>query len=108
MLPREWLKLIDAEEMSEKEWETVHRVYQTHPLIGEVKGKQDLLALYKLGGMGLIESMVPDADTAARYEEIIRGHDSRIANFKEQIKQVETKMAQDVFEFKAWKARFRK
>jgi hypothetical protein len=80
MMKSEWERAI-KHYITDEEWDIVHRVYQTHPLISDVDGKKDLLRIYEVGGFGLISSMLPDAD-AAMIEESYRLYVVELAEFK--------------------------
>ena len=56
------------EPLTPEEWETVHTVYQFHPMISEINGKDQIANIYKIGGIGLIQSMIPVACQAEAIE----------------------------------------
>jgi len=60
MLRREWDELT-KQTASDEEWEIAHTVYQRHPMIPNVGGKEKLLKIYKLGGYGLLRDMTMGA-----------------------------------------------
>jgi hypothetical protein len=45
------------EEIGEEDWEIIQTVYNYHPLISDVKGKDELCSLFIQGGMGLMRDM---------------------------------------------------
>jgi hypothetical protein len=64
---QEWHKLTNWNpegEEAQAEWETIHTVYQWHPAIPDVAGKQVLAGLFKIGGLGLLRDM----EEAAKFE----------------------------------------
>ena len=115
----EWTQRTKNEPTAE-EWVFISAVYTFHPLIGEVTGKEDIAKLFKLGGIGLIESMVSDADKAMIFETNIsstrggiRAAKDAVADAKQRAKDCEAfviacerGLADKVAEFKAWKERF--
>lgn len=63
MMQSEWEQMT-GQPTTIQEWDVVHTVYQWHPMIGDVDGKKQLLALYKLGGIGLLRDMLTTANRA--------------------------------------------
>lgn len=105
MMQNEWEERI-GHEVSREEWETTHQVYQFHPLISDSHGKDDLLKIYKLGGFGLIRSMLPDADAASIFETDIRDKQHGIDASKEALAAFERGLKSKVEEYQAFKAGF--
>src|SRR3954470_13519341 len=67
MNKQEWHNLTNWNpdgEQAEAEWETIHTVYQWHPVVPDQGGKSILAGLYKIGGIGLMRDM----ESAARFE----------------------------------------
>jgi hypothetical protein len=50
------------ESIDEDDWNTIQTVYNFHPMISDTKGKNEIAALYKKGGMGLLTDMFGTAD----------------------------------------------
>lgn len=120
MNQQEWIQRTKYEPTHPEEWAAISAVYTFHPLIGEVTGKEDIAKLFKLGGIGLIESMVSDADKAMIFEDEVR-HEQRaieiakeaVIEAKERVKGAEAfviacerGLADKVAEFRVWKERF--
>jgi hypothetical protein len=61
----EWVDRVKTD-VSDEDWVVIHQVYQWHPMIPDVNGKDVLAKLYKQGGIGLMESMVPAANEAEK------------------------------------------
>ena len=53
---------INYDSLSEQNWDIINMVYAWHPMISDVNGKDEIIALYKKGGMGLMEDMYPTAE----------------------------------------------
>ena len=119
MNQQEWTQRTKNEPTPE-EWVFISQVYTFHPLIGEVTGKEDIAKLFKLGGIGLIESMVSDADKAMIFEDEVR-HEQRaieiakeaVTEAKERVKACEAfvpacerGLENKIVEFREWKGRF--
>ena len=90
------------------------------PFILSSTGKEDIAKLFKLGVIGLIESMLPDADKAMIFEDEVR-HEQRaieiakeaVTEAKERVKACEAfvpacerGLQNKVAEFREWKSRF--
>ncbi len=50
-----------GKEVTVEEYEVIEEVYNFHPAISETEGKEEIVALYRLGGMGLMREMQPAA-----------------------------------------------
>lgn len=70
------------------EWEKIHTVYQFHPSIDEVEGKQQIADLLKTFGMPIIEDMLPRAYRIQDLEIRKQTLKKQLADVDEQIKQV--------------------
>lgn len=57
--------------VSVEDYEVIEKVYTFHPIIDETDGKDHIAKLYKLGGMALINDMVPRAQEAQKLEDEI-------------------------------------
>ena len=72
MMKQEFEARIKATVTAE-DYEVIEKVYTFHPIIDEVDGKDQIAKLYAIGGMALINDMVPRAEEAQRIEnEIFR------------------------------------
>jgi hypothetical protein len=52
---------IKLEDISSDEFDAINMVYAWHPMISDTKGKKEIAALYKKGGMGIINNMLATA-----------------------------------------------
>jgi len=50
------------EEVNEDDWNLIQTVYNYHPLISDVKGKDELCSLFLQGGFGLMQDMFGTAN----------------------------------------------
>lgn len=119
MMESEWTERTEHEPTPD-EWLIISQVYTFHPLIGEVTGKTDMAKLFKLGGLGLIEALLPAADKAMIFEQEVRHEQNNIeiakaavAAAKERVVECEALvpaceqgLQRKITEFRAWKARF--
>ncbi len=60
MMKSEFEKLI-GKEVTPEDYEKIETVYNFHPSIDNVKGKEQISSLYLSGGMGVIGAMLPGA-----------------------------------------------
>ena len=58
---QEFLDRIGEKEISDAQWVVAHEVYQWHPSIPDVGGKEVIASLYKVGGVGLLSDMLNTA-----------------------------------------------
>lgn len=56
------------EKISEDDWEIIQTVYNYHPLISDVKGKDELCSFFIQGGMGLMDDMYSIANEISLHE----------------------------------------
>lgn len=68
MMLSEFEKLV-GEEISAGEYAEIEYVYNFHPGIPEVGGKARIAELWKVGGLGLIQSMKAEAKAAEQRED---------------------------------------
>jgi hypothetical protein len=54
--------------VSGREYQIIEQVYNFHPLITNQNGKAEIVALYKMGGIGLMEDMFPTANQMQELE----------------------------------------
>ena len=64
------------------DYAVIEYVYMNHPVIDNVKGKQQMADLYKIGGMAIIKDMVKTAKTAEAIERKIRDLESDLNALK--------------------------
>lgn len=50
-----------GQEVTDDDYEIIEKVYTWHPVISETEGKEQIVTLYKTGGMPLINSMMEAA-----------------------------------------------
>lgn len=58
--------------VSDDDYKVIEYIYMYHPVIDNVKGKQQIADLYRIGGMGLMSDMLHTAKAAERLERRIR------------------------------------
>ena len=75
MMQSEFEKLI-GKRIESDDYRVIEYVYMNHPVIDDVKGKQQMADLYKIGGMSIIKDMVKTAKLAASIERKIRDLES--------------------------------
>ncbi|CAK0767593.1 conserved hypothetical protein [Gammaproteobacteria bacterium] len=71
MQKHEFEKLAEVS-VTDKTFEIVEFVYNFHPAIDEVKGKQQVADLFTLGGLRIFLDMTPTAQKAKALDEDIR------------------------------------
>lgn len=67
MMKEEFEKLL-GNTVTDKEYSKIEFVYNFHPSISDTAGKQQIVDLYKLGGMVVIEGMIEVANYAQNIE----------------------------------------
>ncbi len=92
MMKSEFEKLIGMTICNEK-YRTIEYVYTWHPSIDDVKGKQQMADLYKIGGMSIIKSMVDVAKKAQVIE-------NKMADLRAEMRKLETE--REILRTGAW------
>jgi hypothetical protein len=65
------VKGLKFEDVNEEDWEIINTVYAYHPMISDVKGKDEIAALYTKGGMGIMNDMFPTANVISINESMV-------------------------------------
>ena len=89
MLKREFETMTDIKEISDRDYEAVENVYMYHPAIDDIKGKEQIVYLYKEFGMTVIKDMEKRAIQYKRTINSINGHERSIQALKESLKELE-------------------
>lgn len=82
MMKSEFEKLAGAR-VEDYDYQVIEYVYTWHPVIDNVKGKQQIADLYKIGGMAVIKGMVDIAKQSERIERLIQEHQHAIDEHKD-------------------------
>jgi hypothetical protein len=62
-------------DISEDDFDAINMVYAWHPMISDTKGKAEIAALYKKGGMGIIRNMLGTAhELSSAYSKVQENH----------------------------------
>lgn len=72
------------------EWEVIHQVYQFHPVITDVKGKDQVVALYQAGGMTVFYDMLPRALLAETFDRKLQDLENRSSLIRGQLNRLAT------------------
>ena len=70
MMKEEFEELI-GKKVTEQEYDDIETVYTFYPTLSEVEGKNQIAYLYRIHGMRIINDMLPTANKAAEYEDMI-------------------------------------
>ncbi|MBR3232041.1 MAG: hypothetical protein IKF75_05125 [Lachnospiraceae bacterium] len=79
---------ISGKTVSQGDYANIEFVYQFHPSIPNVGGKEMIAELYNLGGMRLIKDMLPTARTNKDLEERLHHMNLEAARIKEIMRQL--------------------
>lgn len=71
--------------VTDETFEVVQFVYNFHPAISEVTGKNEIAGIYKLGGLRVLRDMYPTACKAKALEEDIRKKSSELSALRESL-----------------------
>ena len=89
MLKSEFETMTDSEEISNRDYEAVENVYMYHPAIDDIKGKEQIVYLYKEFGMTVIKDIEKRSIQYKRTINSINGHERSIQALKESLKELE-------------------
>lgn len=89
MLKSEFETMTDIKEISDRDYEAVENVYMYHPAIDDIKGKEQIVYLYKEFGMTVIKDMEKRALQYKRTINSINAHERSIQALKESLKELE-------------------
>lgn len=84
MMQSEFEKLI-GRRVDDDDYRVIEYVYTWHPAIDNVRGKQQIADLYKIGGMGVISDMIRTAKLAERLENKICAIRGQIRDLQQEI-----------------------
>ena len=79
---------ISGKTVSQGDYAKIEFVYQFHPSIPNVEGKEMIAELYNLGGMRLIKDMLPTARTNKDLEERLHHMRLEVARTQEIMRQL--------------------
>lgn len=82
MLKQEFTDLIGipCSDLSEEDYRVIELVYNYHPAIPNIDGKNRIAKLYEIGGIGLIRDMEDTAQYAANLELAIEEAKAKLAD----------------------------
>lgn len=89
MLKSEFETMTDSEEISNRDYEAVENVYMYHPAIDDIKGKEQIVYLYKEFGMTVIKDMEKRAVQYKYTLNCINDHEKSIQTLKQSLKELE-------------------
>lgn len=79
-----------GKQVNSADYSIIEYVYNFHPSIGEIGGKDQISDLYQLGGMRLIKDMLPTAQKAEKLEDEIRKTRTTLETLKKQYEALKT------------------
>ena len=77
---------LTGETVTEHGYKIIETVYAFHPSICNVKGKQQIADLFKIGGYTIMLNMLPTAEKAKQIETDIRTREIEIENLRLELK----------------------
>jgi hypothetical protein len=77
---------LEYHNISEDNFNVINTVYAYHPVISDVHGKEEIAALYKKGGMGIIRDLLATASEIAEAESRIQQNNVLLENLESEQK----------------------
>lgn len=87
MQKREFEKMIE-QPVSDAEYKVIETVYQWHPSVKEVSGKEEVAELYKSFGMAIFHDMLPRAEKNRELESKLRHAQAEMERIKEEMEEL--------------------
>lgn len=87
MQKREFEKMIE-QPVSDAEYKVIETVYQWHPSVKEVSGKEEVAELYKSFGMAIFHDMLPRAEKNRELESKLRHAQAEVERIKEEMEEL--------------------
>ena len=79
-----------GKQVNSADYSVIEYVYNFHPSISDVGGKDQIASLYKIGGMRLIKDMIPTAQRAEKLEEEMRQARTALGTLRRQYERLKT------------------
>lgn len=87
MQKREFEEMIEHP-VSDAEYRVIETVYQWHPSVKEVSGKEEVAELYKSFGMAIFHDMLPRAEKNHELENKLRHAQAEVERIKEEMEEL--------------------
>ena len=87
MQKREFEEMIE-QPVSDAEYKVIETVYQWHPSVKEVSGKEEVAELYKSFGMAIFHDMLPRAEKNRELESKLRHAQAEVERIKEEMEEL--------------------
>lgn len=87
MEKREFEKMIE-QPVSDAEYKVIETVYQWHPSVKEVSGKEEVAELYKSFGMAIFYDMLPRAERNCELEKQLRHAQAAVEQIKGEMEEL--------------------
>lgn len=87
MQKREFEEMIE-QPVSDAEYKVIETVYQWHPSVKEVSGKEEVAELYKSFGMAIFHDMLPRAEKNRELENKLRHVQAEVERIKAEMEEL--------------------
>ena len=87
MQKREFEEMIE-QPVSDAEYKVIETVYQWHPSVKEVSGKEEVAELYKSFGMAIFHDMLPREEKNRELESKLRHAQAEVERIKEEMEEL--------------------
>lgn len=87
MQKREFEEMIE-QPVSDAEYRVIETVYQWHPSVKEVSGKEEVAELYKSFGMAIFHDMLPRAEKNRELENKLRHAQAEVERIKAEMEEL--------------------
>lgn len=77
-----------GKQVPEKDYKVIECVYQFHPVVSEVSGKEEVAELYKSFGMRIFYDMLPRAEANCDLEKQLRHAQARVDKIRDQMEEL--------------------
>lgn len=87
MIKKEFEDMI-GQIVSDRDYEIINKVYQFHPMVNEVSGKEEVAELYKSFGLAIFYDLLPRAERNCDLEKQLRFAQARVRHLEQEMEKL--------------------
>lgn len=87
MIKKEFEDMI-GQIISDRDYEIINKVYQFHPMVNEVSGKEEVAELYKSFGLAIFYDLLPRAERNCDLEKQLRFAQARVRHLEQEMEKL--------------------
>lgn len=87
MIKKEFEDMI-GQIISDRDYEIINKVYQFHPMVNEVSGKEEVAELYKSFGLAIFYDLLPRAERNCDLKKQLRFAQARVRHIEQEMEKL--------------------